>query len=199
MVEPLAIGAHAIARADIKPGEFVLVNGAGPIGLGTMAFAKIIGGHVIAVDTNASRLACCRDELHIPYIIDPSGHDITEELMEITSGDMPSVVIDATGNLGAINNAFRFLSHTGRYILVGLQKEEIRFSHPEFHKREATLMSSRNAVLKDFEYVMDRMQDGHIDPVSFITSRLSFEEAASRFTTVTSDPGNIKTVIELAS
>jgi 2-desacetyl-2-hydroxyethyl bacteriochlorophyllide A dehydrogenase len=196
MMEPLAIGAHGIARADIKPGEFVLVIGAGPIGLGAMAFAKIVGGHVIAVDTNETRLAFCRDQLHIPYSLNPNSCQIIESLMEITNGDMPSVVIDATGRLDAINQAFHYLSHTGKYILIGLQKDEIHFSHPEFHKREATLMSSRNAVRKDLEYVMDRMQDGHIDPLPFITSRLSFEKAATGLKETTSRPDNIKTIIE---
>ena len=196
MIEPLAIGAHGIARADIKPGEFVLVIGAGPIGLGAMAFAKIVGGHVIGIDTNESRLAFCRDQLHIPYTMNPKSDSIIESLMEITNGDMPSIVIDATGKIDAITDAFQYLSHTGKYILIGLQKDEIHFSQPEFHKREATLMSSRNAVRKDFEYVMDRMQDGHIDPLPFITSRLSFEEAAAALKETTSSPENIKTIIE---
>jgi len=196
MIEPLAIGAHGIARADIKPGEFVLITGAGPIGLGAMAFAKIVGGHVIAIDTNENRLAFCRDQLHVPYTLNPNANNIHDSLMEITGGDMPSVVIDATGKLDAINHAFQYLSHTGKYILIGLQKNDIQFSQPEFHKREATLMSSRNAIRKDLEYVMDRMQDGHIDPLPFITSRLSFEEAASGWKEVSSRPDNIKTIIE---
>lgn len=196
MVEPLAVGAHAIARANFQPGEFVLVNGAGPIGLGTMAFAKIKGAHIIAVDLNETRLAFCREELHIPYALNGKDPDIYQKIQEITSGDMPSVVIDATGHLDAINNAFRYLAHTGKYVLVGLQKEDIHFSHPEFHKREATLLSSRNSLLKDFEYVIDRMQDNTIDPASFITSRISFDETADQFQKITSDTHNIKTLIE---
>jgi 2-desacetyl-2-hydroxyethyl bacteriochlorophyllide A dehydrogenase len=196
LVEPLAIGAHGVARAAIQPGEHVLIIGAGPIGLGTMAFAKIAGGHVIAADVNEQRLAFCRDELHIPYTINAKDANFLEHLKDITRGDMPEVVIDATGNLGAINNAFQYLAHTGRYVLIGLQRGEILVNHPEFHKREATLMSSRNATVKDFEYVISCIKAGKIHPSSFITSRLKFDEVGEKFSAVVSAPANIKTLIE---
>jgi hypothetical protein len=75
---------------------------------------------------------------------------------------MPTVVIDATGNLRAINTAFSYLAHGGRYVLVGLQKDDISVSHPEFHKREATLMSSRNATRADFELVIASLKTGMV-------------------------------------
>jgi threonine dehydrogenase-like Zn-dependent dehydrogenase len=56
LVEPLAIGAHGVTRAEIKRGEYVLIVGAGPIGLGAMEFARISGANVIALDTNENRL-----------------------------------------------------------------------------------------------------------------------------------------------
>jgi 2-desacetyl-2-hydroxyethyl bacteriochlorophyllide A dehydrogenase len=195
LVEPLAIGAHGVSRASIQPGEHVLIIGAGPIGLGTMAFAKIAGGHVIAADVNEQRLAFCRDELHIPYTLNAKDADFMEYLKDITRGEMPTVVIDATGNLTAINNAFQYLAHTGRYILIGLQRGDILINHPEFHKREATLMSSRNATVKDFEYVIHCIREGELHPASFITSRLTFSEVAGLFQTTVSDPANIKTMI----
>jgi threonine dehydrogenase-like Zn-dependent dehydrogenase len=94
---------------------------------------------------------------------------------------MPTVVIDATGNLDAINNAFAYLAHGGRYVLVGLQKEHIRFSHPEFHKREATLMSSRNANVSDFEHVMESIKNGLVQPANYITHKVAFDEVATQF------------------
>ena len=56
LVEPLAIGAHAVRRAAVSGNEFVLVMGAGPIGMGTMEFSRIAGGKVIAMDINEDRL-----------------------------------------------------------------------------------------------------------------------------------------------
>ena len=181
LIEPLAIGAHGIRRAVIKTGEFVLVIGAGPIGLGTMEFARIAGGRVIALDINDARLGFCKDKLKIEYTINASTENVSSRLEEITNGDMPTVIIDATGNQGAINNALQYLAHGGRFILIGLQRGELIFSHPEFHKRESTLQSSRNATREDFDFVIDSIKKGLIDPLSYITNRVNFDELRNAF------------------
>jgi len=198
LVEPLAIGAHGIRRAGIMPGEFVLVMGAGPIGLGTMAFAGIAGAKVIAMDIHQGRLAFCRKHLNVSHTVDAGSRDALEQVRSITGGDMPTVVIDATGNRNAINQGLEYLAHGGRYVLIGLQKESIVLSHPEFHKRETTLMSSRNATRADFEHVMDSMRRGLVDPVTFITHRIPFDQVADQFTGWL-DPasGVIKAMVEL--
>jgi 2-desacetyl-2-hydroxyethyl bacteriochlorophyllide A dehydrogenase len=197
LVEPLSIGAHAVSRAGVGKNEFVLVAGAGPIGLGTMEFARIAGATVIALDMQESRLEFCRRQLGIPYTIDAKTN-VQSALQRITNGDMPTVVIDATGNLAAMTNAFRYLAHGGRYVLVGLQKEAISFSHPEFHKREATLMSSRNATREDFEHVLDCMRRKLVNPATYITHRVGFDEVKDTFPAWL-DPknGTIKAMIEL--
>lgn len=181
LVEPLAVGAHGVQRAQVQPGEWVLVVGAGPIGLGIMQFTRIAGGKVIALDLNETRLAFCRNQLGIAHTVNARDKDVMGKLMEITDGDMPTVVMDATGNLNAINNAFGYLAHGARYVLVGLQKGDITVSHPEFHKREATLMSSRNATRRDFEHVIQSMRGGLIDPSTYITHQVPFGEAGETF------------------
>jgi 2-desacetyl-2-hydroxyethyl bacteriochlorophyllide A dehydrogenase len=198
LVEPLAIGAHGIRRAGVQPGEFVLVIGAGPIGLGTMEFARIAGARVIALDINDQRLQFCTERLKVEFTINAATEDVSERLSHITNGDMPTVVIDATGSQKAINNALQYLAHGGRFVLIGLQKEAISFSHPEFHKRETTLMSSRNATRADFEHVIGSMKKGLVDPTTYITHRVKFEKLKSVFESWL-DPtsGVIKAVVEL--
>jgi 2-desacetyl-2-hydroxyethyl bacteriochlorophyllide A dehydrogenase len=181
LVEPLAIGAHGVDRAKVKPNEYVLVVGAGPIGLGAMDFARIAGANVIAMDLNASRLQFCREQMQIKHIVKAESPDVIAQLESITQGDMPTVVIDATGSRGAINNSFQYMAHGARYVLIGLQKGEICFSHPEFHKREGTLMSSRNALRSDFEHVIKCLKDGAVDPLTYITHRVKFEDVKNSF------------------
>ena len=197
LVEPLAIGAHAVSRAEIKPGEKVLVVGAGPIGIGLIMFAQLAGAEVVLMDTNEDRLEFCRNHFAVSRTINPLQQDAMAMLKEFTSGDMPSVVIDATGNQKAINNAFDYMSHAGKYILVGLQLGEVSFSHPAFHKREATLMSSRNATKADFSHVMAAVANGQIDPLPMITHRLMFDDVLIRFPQL-SDPSNkvVKAMID---
>jgi 2-desacetyl-2-hydroxyethyl bacteriochlorophyllide A dehydrogenase len=198
LVEPLAIGAHGVRRAGVEPGEFVLVIGAGPIGLGTMEFARIAGGKVIAMDMNEARLDFCRDRLKVDHVINVSTENVMERLVEITNGDMPTVVIDCTGNLRAINGGFQYMAHGARYVLVGLQKAEISISHPEFHKREATLMSSRNATRADFEHVIASMKKGLVDPTNYITHRVKFGEVKDQFESwLNPANGVIKAMVEV--
>lgn len=168
LVEPLAIGAHGVRRAGIQPGESVLIVGAGPIGLGLAAFAKIAAGNVTVADVNEERLEFCRQQTGV------------QTLSPAALGDMAAdVVIDATGNLAAINNSLNYLAHGGRYVLVGLQKEALVISHPELHKREGAVMSSRNATREDFEQVVAAIRSKKINPVAFITHRVSFDELSA--------------------
>lgn len=198
LIEPLSIGAHGVRRAEIKPAENVLVIGAGPIGLGTMEFARIAQANVIALDRVESRLKFCREKLSIPHTINTQQSDYLSQVKEITNGSMPTVVIDATGNLEAINGAFRLVAHGGRYVLIGLQKGNINFSHPEFHKREATLMSSRNATREDFNHVIRSIKNGLIHPANYITHRVHFDQVKDQFESWL-DPANgvIKAMVEM--
>jgi len=198
MIEPLSIGAHGVRRAAIQPGEFVLIIGAGPIGIGTMLMAAIAGAHVIAMDINAARLAFCQSHLGIRHLVNAATSDPEAVLREITNGDMPTVIIDATGNQHAINQAFHYLAHGGRYILIGLQKEDITFNHPQFHKREATLMSSRNATREDFEYVTAIIRNKQLSSSNYITHKVNFDEVKTAFTQWENpDSGVIKAMVTL--
>lgn len=198
LVEPLAIGAHGVRRAGVKQDEFVLVVGAGPIGLGIAEFARIAGGKVIVMDINDQRLEFCRQRLGVFATVNPLSSDVMKTLKDLTNGDMPTVVIDATGNQKAINNSFQYMAHGARYVLVGLQKGEISFSHPEFHKREGTLMSSRNATREDFEHVISSMKKGLVTPTTYITHRVQFSEVKDQFKSwLKPETGVIKATVEL--
>lgn len=198
LVEPLAIGAHGVRRAMVKPNEFVLVIGAGPIGLGTMEFARIAGAKVIALDINENRLQFCKEKLKVHHTINALSEDVAGQLSKITNGDMPTVIIDATGNQRAIVNAFQYMAHGARFVLIGLQKGEISFSHPEFHKREATLMSSRNATKEDFEHVIAAMKNRDVEPTTYITHRVMFDEVKHEFGNwLNPENGVIKAMVEI--
>ncbi|MBB6325761.1 2-desacetyl-2-hydroxyethyl bacteriochlorophyllide A dehydrogenase [Algoriphagus iocasae] len=197
LAEPFAIGAHGVRRAGVKPGQTVLVIGAGPIGLGVMEFARIAGAKVIAMDINEQRLQFCKDAWNIPHVV-KAGSSAHEQIQEITNNDFCDVVIDATGSLAAINAGFQFIAHGGAYVLVGLQKGEIAFSHPEFHKREATLMSSRNATREDFDQVLEAMTSGQLSIEKYITHKVKFDQVKNDFQSwLKPETGVIKAVVEL--
>jgi 2-desacetyl-2-hydroxyethyl bacteriochlorophyllide A dehydrogenase len=180
LVENQAIGAHAVRRAAIEPGEYALVVGAGPIGLGVIQFAKAAGAEVIAMDIDEGRLRFCQEQLGIEQIVDARG-DAAAQLEEMTSGDLPTAVFDATGNPQSMMNAFRYVAHGGRYVLVSLVEADITFYDPDFHRRETTLLSSRNATRLDFENVIHAMQTGTIRTDPLVTHKVPLEAMIGEF------------------
>ncbi len=197
VVECLAIGAHAVHRADIHPGEYALVIGTGPIGLGTLQLARAAGARVIAMDISESRLAFCRTELDIDHTIKP-GETASAQLAEITNGDFPTVVFDATGNAASMKSALGYLSHGGRLVYVGLVKGDISINDPEFHKRETTLLSSRNATREDFARVIEALRSGKVITSGFVTHRAPLEDLPEHFENWTRpDSGVIKAMVEV--
>ena len=185
MIEPLSIGCHAVGRAEIYPGDDVLVVGAGPIGIGVIHYARHAGARVIVMDSNVHRLDFVKEVLGIPNSINVTTQNASEVLSTMTNASMASIVFDATGNLNAINHGFHYMAHAGKYVLVGLQTGSISFSHPEFHKREATLMSSRNATRVDFENVIQSIKNNEVNPIDMVTHSLAFNQVVSDFSSLT--------------
>lgn len=161
MVEFLAIGRHAVARAAIEPEQKVLVVGTGPIGMAVALFARDAGAIVTVLDGNAARAAFCRDSLGAAHAVTLT-ESVAERLEEITSGNFFDAVFDATGNSKAMESGFAYVAHGGCYVLVSIVSADIRFNDPEFHKRETTLLGSRNATCADFEAVIAAIRAGRI-------------------------------------
>ncbi len=197
VLEPLAIGAHAVRRSRLARGETALVIGGGPIGLGVMAFAKYAGARVIAMDINEERLAFCRSWAQLEHTVNALEQPL-EKLAEWTAGEFPTVVFDATGNVRSMTDAFGLVAHGGTLVYVGLVKSEITFNDPEFHKREMTLMGSRNATMEDFDHVREAISSGIIDIGRYITHRSDLEGMMDEFDKWL-DPESkvVKAVVEL--
>lgn len=180
LVEMLGIGAHAAARARLEPGETALVIGAGPIGLATIRFAQLAGARVIATDRDAGRLAFCRERLGVDLTV-PAGDGLLTELEALTDGDLPTAVFDATGSPASMAQSFGYVAHGGRLVLVGLAQADIAFHDPDFHRRELTLLASRNATAADLARVIAALETGAIDTAPWITHRASLAEMIEQF------------------
>ncbi len=180
IVEPLAIGQHAIRRAAIQNGETIVVIGCGPIGIGIMKLAQIAGANVIAVDVNERRLDYVKDQIGITMTVDAKS-DPAAQIKAFTNDELATAVFDATGHKGALEDGVNYMSHGGRYVLVGLSKGDLTFNHPAIHAKETTLMCSRNATLEDFHKVIEVLGQGKFPTSSFITHQLSFTEVPANF------------------
>lgn len=197
LVETLAIGCHAVNRAMPLPDESVLVIGAGPIGLSTLEFVKLTGAKLIVLDMNEQRLQFCRDVMGVTHTVKLS-ENVDKDLRDLTDGHLPDVVIDATGSVASMSNAFGMVAPGGRLIYVGITTEEVKFRHPVFHKVEGTLLCSRNALPADFSRIIALIEEGRIDTKPWITHRTGFDAVPDVFPSyVLPETGVIKAIIEV--
>ena len=186
MVEFLAIGAHAVARSGLGMGDLALVAGAGPIGIGTALFARLAGAEVHLMDLSRDRLdlaavACGFEHLHTP------GPDIL-------SGDLADgfdVVFDATGSARAIEAGFPLVAHGGSTVLVSVVKDDITFTDAEFHKREARIIGSRNALKADFDRVIAAIRDGEVPADALLSEVVPLADLPDRLPGLVADRNGI--------
>jgi threonine dehydrogenase-like Zn-dependent dehydrogenase len=180
LVEMLSIGAHAVRRAEITAGEYALVVGVGPIGLGLCLFAQQMGASVIIGDLSEQRLDFAQQQLGIEHRIN-NAQDRTQQLRAIVGGDLPTVVFDATGNLQSMREGLNYTGYGGRLVFVGLAQGEISLSDPDFHRRELTLLASRNATAEDFNKVITVLESGQLNVTPWITYRTSPQQLIKNF------------------
>ena len=182
IVEMLCIGAHAIRRSQPQEGEPTLVVGAGPIGLGVMAFAKAAGAEVIGMEIREDRIRFAESDLGVRRWVQP-GPDAARALRELSGGDLPTLVLDATGNAASMMAAFDLVAPGGKLVYVGLFQGDVHFHDPRFHSHEMTIMASRNATAEDFRHVMSCLETGSVDITNWITHQESFTNTVDVFPT----------------
>jgi 2-desacetyl-2-hydroxyethyl bacteriochlorophyllide A dehydrogenase len=182
LVETLSIGAHAVARSGLQAEEEVLIVGAGPIGLAVLQFALQAGGRVRVSDVSPSRRAFV-ERFGVETLAEPDGR-------------LAPVVFDATGNQAAMESSFHHVAHGGRLVLVGLVTGRISFDDPLFHRRELTILASRNSC-GEFPRIIRLIEDGKIDTTPWISHRLALEEVPDAFGNLRKQPNLVKAVVEV--
>ncbi|MST95130.1 MAG: zinc-binding alcohol dehydrogenase family protein [Pedosphaera sp.] len=198
LVETLAIGCHAVNRGHPVAGENVLVIGAGPIGLSVIEFAKLSGAKTIVMDLNKQRLEFVRQKMGVSDTILSNGDGSElETLKAMTGGNLAQVVIDATGSNKSMSHAITCCGFTGRLVYVGITQAELTFPHaPVLHRRELTIMGSRNALPPDFTRIIRLIEEGKIDTHPWITHQANFDELIAVFPSwLKPETGVIKAVV----
>ncbi|MEM9338005.1 MAG: zinc-binding alcohol dehydrogenase family protein [Bacteroidota bacterium] len=183
LIEPLAIGYHAVERARIQEDDLVLVIGAGPIGLGATQFAQLTGARVLVMDIDQKKLDKCQQITDVKETLTTDG-DVEAKLKALLNGDLPTIILDATGNSTSMMKTFDYAAAGGTIVFIGLFIGDVTFHDPTFHKKELTLMASRAAMSEDFSRIIRLVEEGKIDPSVYITHRLDFDNVPDQFETL---------------
>ena len=199
LVETLAIGYHAVQRAETKSEDKVLIIGAGPIGLSTIQFTKVLNAQTVVMDINQDRLNFCQKSMGVDGVINLSKEDPEQALREVFDGDLPTVVFDATGNPKSMMSSFAYPAHGGKLVFIGLFQGDVNFHDPSFHKKELTLYASRNAMSRDFDDIIALIEQGKVDTNPWITHRAPVEKVTEVFEGWTKPESKvIKAMIEMS-
>lgn len=182
LIETLGVGAHAVKRSQLRPGEELLVVGGGPIGLGASQFAMAIGAKVAVVETNDWRRQFA--------------NKLSVEAFSAADGRMADVVLDATGNAAAMAHSLNYVAPGGRLVFVGLTRDPVPLDDALLHRREITIHASRNSC-GQFPSIIHMLEENKINTDPWITDRLTLEEVPSRFKGLSEKPGMMKAVVEV--
>jgi threonine dehydrogenase-like Zn-dependent dehydrogenase len=174
LVEPLAVGAHGVARARVTDGDSVVILGAGTIGLAALLAAKQYEGNVIVLDILDWKLERAR-QLGADLVLNPTTQNDVAEVMEFTEGRGAEVVLEAAGSPVTVASSVNYVASAGRIGIIGITGQEIPLYQSEFTRKEVDVVFSRNS-LDQFPRVIERISQGEIDPRPMISHRFPFSD-----------------------
>ena len=184
-------------RGEPEADENVLVVGAGPIGLGAIQFARLAGANVAVMEVSPTRMEFCESNIGIESFVDGRSDDVEGDLRSLFDGELPTMIFDATGNINSMNNTVNLIEQAGTIVFISLVQDSFTFFDPEFHRREVTLLSSRNAMRADFDHVVRSIEEGKINIAPWITHRASPESMIGEYDSwLDPETGVIKAMLE---
>ena len=180
MVEPLAVGLHAAAKAGLKPGDVAVVHGAGPIGIVT-ALSALAGGcsGVVITDLQQPKLDLAAG-LGPIRAVNVGREDVVEVVHGMTAGWGADVIFECSGSGRVAERIFEPLRPGGTVVYVGMPVEAVALDVVAAQVKEA-----RIETVFRYAHVYGRalalMGSGRIDVRPLITDRFGFDEAVGAF------------------
>ncbi len=181
LVETLGIGAHAVKRSGLQSGQEAFIVGAGPIGIAVAQFASALGAKVHVIEKSEWRRA----------FVEQMGYSSSS-----AAGRQADIVFDATGNASAMSSSLTLVATGGSLVYVGLTHDQVCLDDVSFHRKEATLLASRNSVGM-FPQIIRLIEEGKIDTSRWITDRLRLSEVISQFQYLPTRQSLIKTIVDV--
>lgn len=189
LVETLGIGAHAVMRSAVSAGERTLVVGAGPIGLAAIEFLRIEGADIGLFEIDRRRGTFCADTYGLKRVYKTAD--------EVKADELATLVFDCTGNSESMIASFGYVAHGGKLVFVGLFTGDVTFHDPDFHRREMTLLASRNCMPPEHRRIVELIEAGRIDTTPWVSDRVAAEGMIARFPHwLDRDAGVVKAIVE---
>ena len=197
MIEPLAVGMHAVTKAGVKPGDVAVVSGAGPIGMLT-ALAALAGGcsKIFITDVIQEKLDLAAS-LGAITPVNVREQDLAESVRDLTGGDGADIVFEASGNPQAAAAVFEPLAPGGTVVYIGCPVEPVALEIVAAQAKEARILTIfRYAHI--FPRALGLISSGAIDVMPLITDNFIFADSVEAFDyAVHMPPASVKVQINL--
>ena len=194
LIEPFAISQHALSRCPVKPGNRVLIVGAGPIGLFALLAAKVKGAEVTVCDILPGRLEMAAS-FGADHTVNTAEENAPEKLRALTGGDGFDVCVEACGKSVTFLSCIEQAAQGASLILIGNGKTETTFLHSILLKKELNVFGSRNAFTADFEALIDLVAAGKADVLKMVSAVFEAEDAAQAFEALRHNDGSLEKVL----
>lgn len=188
LAEPLTIALHGIHRLNLKAGEHIAINGAGPIGLLAAMVALHYGAEPIMIDLVKERLDFAKS-LGVQYTINLREEDLVEKVSEYTNGRMAECVMEASGANSAIRATLDIVSHAGRIALTGWPKQETPIPTDMITRKEVDVRGARTSA-GEFPEAIELIYHQKVDVRRILTKVISIDEAPETIRDIEKNPGD---------
>jgi len=176
LVEPLTVGFHAVARGRVTSADKVAIFGCGGVGLGAAAASHFAGATTIAVDLDDDKLHLAK-KAGATHIVNSAKSPLHEQLLVLTDGRGPDVIIEAVGHPQTFRAAVEEVAFTGRVVYIGYAKEPVAYETKLFVQKELDILGSRNAVPEDFHTVIRKLEQRKFPVEDAVGSIVSLDDA----------------------
>jgi len=190
LVEPLSVGFHAVARANITERDTVAVIGCGMIGVGAIVGAAARGANVVALDIDNEKLNLAI-ALGAKHTINSKENDVHAEIEKITGGNGADVTIEAVGDALTYQLAVNETAFSGRIVYIGYAKQPVVFETKNFVQKELDIRGSRNALPEDFRAVMNYIKNSSFPKDRLISAIYRPQEASDALNYWANNPGSV--------
>ncbi|WP_289755572.1 zinc-binding alcohol dehydrogenase family protein [uncultured Duncaniella sp.] len=190
LIEPMSVGFHAVDRGAVSDIDTVMVIGCGMIGLGAVVRASMRGATVIAVDLDDEKLDLAK-RLGATHALNSKSANFHEELMALTGGCGPDVVVEAVGSPVTYVLAVDEVAFAGRVVCIGYAKSDVSFHTKLFVQKELDIRGSRNAMPSDFNAVIRYLSRGNCPMEELISRIIKPEEVSETLQYWSENPGKV--------
>lgn len=179
LVEPLAVGLHAVRRAPVIAGDNVVVIGAGTIGLAALQCARVAGAKQVIVLEMAKARKEFAQKLGATAVIDPSQKDPVDEVFRLTEGIGADVTIECVGGEKTGPLSVACTRRRGIAVPVGIFERPTNFHFNDLVFTEKEIKGAL-AYTGEFSPVISMINDGRLDAETMITGKIQLEDIVAK-------------------